>query len=120
MALIKCSECGKEFSNKASACPNCACPVELKNENIKEYHELTSKEKKELTNYMKKKGVLYLTVDYILCFCAILLAILGLVLSWVLFIIAPFLLIITLIIQQGRIKQFYYNNPNCIKVDKNK
>lgn len=26
MALIKCSECGKEFSDKASACPNCACP----------------------------------------------------------------------------------------------
>lgn len=28
MALIKCSECGKEFSDKAKACPNCACPVE--------------------------------------------------------------------------------------------
>lgn len=28
MALIKCSECGKEFSDKASACPNCACPIE--------------------------------------------------------------------------------------------
>ncbi len=28
MALIKCSECGKEISNKANACPNCGCPVE--------------------------------------------------------------------------------------------
>ena len=28
MALIKCPECGKEFSDKANACPNCACPVE--------------------------------------------------------------------------------------------
>ena len=27
MALIKCSECGKEFSDKASACPNCGCPT---------------------------------------------------------------------------------------------
>lgn len=27
MALIKCPECGKEFSDKAKACPNCACPV---------------------------------------------------------------------------------------------
>ncbi len=27
MALIKCIECGKEFSDKAQACPNCACPV---------------------------------------------------------------------------------------------
>lgn len=26
MALIKCSECGKEFSDKADKCPNCGCP----------------------------------------------------------------------------------------------
>ncbi len=28
MALIKCVECGKEFSDKANACPNCGCPTE--------------------------------------------------------------------------------------------
>lgn len=28
MALIICSECGKEFSDKALACPNCGCPIE--------------------------------------------------------------------------------------------
>lgn len=28
MALIKCTECGKEFSDKANACPNCGCPTE--------------------------------------------------------------------------------------------
>lgn len=28
MALIICAECGKEFSDKAGACPNCGCPVE--------------------------------------------------------------------------------------------
>ena len=27
MALIKCLECGKEFSDKAPACPNCGCPL---------------------------------------------------------------------------------------------
>lgn len=27
MALVRCSECGKEFSNKAAACPNCGCPI---------------------------------------------------------------------------------------------
>lgn len=27
MALIKCSECGKEYSNLAQACPNCGCPT---------------------------------------------------------------------------------------------
>ena len=35
MALIKCVECGKEFSNYAMACPNCACPIEIINEKIK-------------------------------------------------------------------------------------
>lgn len=30
MALIKCEECGKEFSDKAKACPNCACPIKKK------------------------------------------------------------------------------------------
>ena len=29
MSLIICSECGKEFSDKASACPSCGCPTEL-------------------------------------------------------------------------------------------
>lgn len=27
MALIKCIECGKEISDRASTCPNCGCPV---------------------------------------------------------------------------------------------
>ena len=27
MALIKCSECGHEVSDRASACPNCGCPI---------------------------------------------------------------------------------------------
>ena len=27
MALIKCSECGKEISDKAAACVHCGCPV---------------------------------------------------------------------------------------------
>ena len=36
MALIRCSECGKEFSSKASACPNCGCPTSEMNINPKE------------------------------------------------------------------------------------
>ena len=27
MALIKCPECGKEISDKATACVNCGCPL---------------------------------------------------------------------------------------------
>lgn len=28
MALLKCTECGHEVSDRASACPNCGCPIE--------------------------------------------------------------------------------------------
>lgn len=27
MSLIKCTECGKEISDKAEKCPNCGCPI---------------------------------------------------------------------------------------------
>ncbi len=27
MALVKCSECGKEVSDKAAACPGCGAPI---------------------------------------------------------------------------------------------
>jgi len=37
MALIKCNECGKEISDKATNCLNCGCPVDaIKNENVEE------------------------------------------------------------------------------------
>ena len=29
MALIRCTECGKEISDKATACPHCGCPVQI-------------------------------------------------------------------------------------------
>ena len=29
MALIRCTECGKEFSMEAGSCPNCACPTSI-------------------------------------------------------------------------------------------
>ena len=28
MAMIKCTECGKDMSDKANVCPNCGCPIE--------------------------------------------------------------------------------------------
>lgn len=41
MALIKCTECGKDFSEKASVCPNCGCPTEmvLKEMNMSKHEE---------------------------------------------------------------------------------
>ena len=41
MALIKCTECGKEYSNHALACPNCSCP-NLHYEKIKKNASKTS------------------------------------------------------------------------------
>ena len=34
MALVTCSECGKEFSEHAECCPNCGCPVDVIREQI--------------------------------------------------------------------------------------
>ena len=46
--LIKCSECGKEISDKASACPNCGCPIEII---LNIINQEISKEKIENENY---------------------------------------------------------------------
>lgn len=34
MALIKCSECGSDVSEKASVCPKCGCPLEITKQSI--------------------------------------------------------------------------------------
>lgn len=44
MALIKCSECGKEISDKAVACPACGCPIN------KTEQDLLTNEKKQKSN----------------------------------------------------------------------
>lgn len=50
MALIKCPECGKEISDKAASCPNCGCPLELKQINdVKEEKENNTDEDKFFT-----------------------------------------------------------------------
>jgi len=45
MALIKCAECGKEISDKATNCMNCGCPTDKKKNMLKS----TTKK----TNYFK-------------------------------------------------------------------
>ena len=40
MAIIKCPECGKEISDKATSCPNCGFPLtkeQPEKEKVKEY-----------------------------------------------------------------------------------
>jgi len=48
MSLISCPECGKQFSDKASACPNCAYPYEKFRSRCKSISPVTSQEDKEL------------------------------------------------------------------------
>lgn len=48
MALIKCPECGKDFSDKAVSCPNCGCPAETSvtvRSTIKQSNDIVPKEK---------------------------------------------------------------------------
>lgn len=40
MALIICEECGKEYSDKAGACPNCGCPTPVKVDTSKNVRSL--------------------------------------------------------------------------------
>lgn len=47
MALIKCTECGKEISDKAATCPNCGCPVT---------HELPNELKQSTNSNSRKKS----------------------------------------------------------------
>ena len=49
MALIKCTECGKEFSDRAVACPNCGCPTDIILEDIEK--EKSIQQKKIVASY---------------------------------------------------------------------
>ena len=45
MALVKCSECGKEISDKALTCPHCGNPIQaIRNAQISEQNKKYSKE----------------------------------------------------------------------------
>lgn len=52
MALIKCTECGKVFSDKASGCPECGCPTEwvLKETNSAEVIAKTKESSQQATD----------------------------------------------------------------------
>lgn len=83
MALIKCTECGKEFSDKASNCPHCGCPIEdvksamAEKEQVKEQKKLAkeNKPKKEMKPEQKKKIA-------IISSAAVIVMIIAIVLGW--------------------------------------
>ena len=62
MALIKCDECGKEYSDKASACPNCGNPTN-KGTNIVNKNSKDNKKK-------SKTGFIVVVIILIIFACA--------------------------------------------------
>lgn len=55
MALIKCTECGKTFSDKAASCPECGCPTELV---LKEANSAEVKAKQKQTSQQATETML--------------------------------------------------------------
>lgn len=80
MALIKCTECGKEFSDKAPACPNCGCPTSAQkittpNKNsVKTFDDafISGKALKivNIESYNKTKSMIGTGENVLLSFCA--------------------------------------------------
>lgn len=68
MALIKCPDCGKEHSDLASACPNCARPSHLKNASSMATENITKLGTKWLTFY-SYTNVLHASVWLFAGFC---------------------------------------------------
>lgn len=83
LALIKCSECGKEISDRARSCPHCGCPVEGTEELVDKIvvekeapeekteetksGEIKPKEKKKLS----KKGIIAIIVAIVVIAAAV-------------------------------------------------
>ena len=59
MALIKCTECGKQISDKAESCPNCGYRIES---TIEEKKEIPSTIKQEAKEIDKKISICYAIV----------------------------------------------------------
>ena len=56
MALMKCPDCGRKVSPRASACPECGCPSEYfeKTEQVEAASELSSCMKESISSAAEK------------------------------------------------------------------
>ena len=57
MALIECTECGNKVSDRASACPNCGCPVSDILLDIKRNDAFDMRETKQKSSNVSKKFI---------------------------------------------------------------
>ena len=53
MAIIKCVECGRDVSNKATVCPQCGCPIY---ESTKASEIKQNEQQEKIKNQNKPKG----------------------------------------------------------------
>ena len=73
MALIKCQECGREISDKASSCPGCGAPIEKQDKEIENTKVINSSTQNQnlQQNAEKKKesilGIIGLIISFIVC-----------------------------------------------------
>ena len=84
MSLIKCSECGKEISDKAKTCIHCGNPIykeKVQTMKKKKLEELTQEEKDKICSYRKLKkewwNVPGRSIGFILCMISLLFLLLG-------------------------------------------
>ena len=75
MSMIKCTECGKEISDKATACPHCGCPMteilSATKENKKEEKVKPIKIKEPITPEQKKKRIFIMSVTAFVLIAAV-------------------------------------------------
>ena len=60
MALIKCSECGKEISDMAYICPSCGCPFGDNILPLSKYFEDEKKKENNRSNWSKFAMLIFL------------------------------------------------------------
>lgn len=60
MALVRCPDCGKDVSTRASSCPNCGGPVAAEENKDKEIKVITEHTSKSLKGQSCLSGVLFL------------------------------------------------------------
>lgn len=114
MALIKCNECGKEISDKATTCVYCGNPIKKQIISNKNWKELTSQEKNIIKKDLEEKNDKLTTKKSLVAVFGIF-TIIGVIIMFVLdSILSPFVCLaliiifgITLYLYQNELKKTY-------------
>lgn len=69
MALLKCSDCGTNISEKAKACPKCGCPLSITKQLIVEEEKRKIRKKVEIFSYIFGAIVLLCIICFTVNYC---------------------------------------------------